>query len=474
MQKDTDRIPYSYRQKGDLTNGPIKNHLIRMTMPMIWGLLAVISVQLADTYFIALLGDTDVLAGISFTFPVTMLISHMIFGVNIALSSVTARLIGEKKIEDMRRVVLHGLMMAFFAAGAIALITYTFLKPLFYLIGADDTTFPVIADYMPLWLAASLILALPVNANSAMRANGDTTMPAIVMCSIAAINFVLDPLLIFGLYGFPEMGVTGAALATFLAYAFGTVLALYILTKRKNLVATDGLHLDKFKDSMKRLLVIAIPAGIANIFMPLVSVIIVAILAEYGPEAVAAFGVASRVEAFALLVVIALSVGMAPIIGQNWGAGLFERVRQTIDLAIKFNLLWSGFIALLLAITAIPLASLFSEDPQVIHYTVLFFWIVPISYGVGNLIFGWSSAFNAIGRPQKAFVMIFVRSFIIMIPAAFIGGWIAGATGVFIAVSIGNFGAGLIFHISSRRYCDQQAQHRIEEAQHKNTEANAV
>jgi len=280
MQKDNDRIPYSYRQKGDLTNGPIKNHLIRMTMPMIWGLLAVISVQLADTYFIALLGDTDILAGISFTFPVTMLISHMIFGVNIALSSVTARLIGEKKNEDMRRVVLHGLMMAFFAAGTIALLTYTFLKPLFYLMGADDATFPVIADYMPLWLAASLILALPVNANSAMRANGDTTMPAIVMCTIAAINFVLDPLLIFGLYGFPEMGVTGAALATLIAYSLGTVLALYILTKRKNLMATDSLHLDKLKDSMKRLLVIAIHAAIANIFMPLASVLIVAILAS--------------------------------------------------------------------------------------------------------------------------------------------------------------------------------------------------
>ena len=471
MQKDSERIPYSYRQKGDLTTGPIQSHLIRMTIPMIWGLLAVISVQLADTYFIALLGDTDILAGISFTFPVTMLISHMVFGINIALSSVTARLIGEKKTDDMRRVVLHGLMLAFTAAGTIALITYIFLKPLFFMMGGDDNTFPVILDYMPLWLAASLVLALPVNSNSAMRANGDTTMPAIIMCSIAAINFVLDPILIFGLFGFPALGVTGAALATFIAYLCGTFLALYILIVRKNLIATDGLHLDKFKDSMKRLLVIAIPAGIANVINPAASVVAVAILAAYGPEAVAAFGVASRVEAFALLVAIAIALGMAPIIGQNWGAGFYKRVRETIDHAIVWNLVWSACVALFLAIAATPIASLFSDDPAVIHYTVLFFWIVPISYGIGNLVFGWSAAFNAIGRPQIAFVMIFVKSFIITIPALFIGGWLYDAHGVFIALCISNIVSGLLFHIFSSRYCEQRA-HENEEMLHTD-DANA-
>ena len=89
--------PLPYANKGDLTSGSVKNHLIRLTIPMVWGILAVIAVQLADTYFIALLGDTDILAGISLTFPVTMIISHIVFGINIAMSSVVARLLGEKK-----------------------------------------------------------------------------------------------------------------------------------------------------------------------------------------------------------------------------------------------------------------------------------------------------------------------------------------------------------------------------------------
>ena len=447
----TQNLQTRYANRGDLTQGPILWQLTRMTMPMIWGLFAVIAVQLADTYFIALMDDTDILAGISFTFPITMLISHLVFGINIALSSVAARLIGAKQFDDMRRVVLHGLMMALAASSLIAFVTYLTLEPLFMLMGADENTYPTIAAYMPIWLLASLILALPVNANSAMRANGDTTMPAIIMCFIAGVNFILDPFLIFGLAGFPELGVRGAAIATFIAYSAGTVLALYILICKRKLVAIDSLHMDTFKDSMKRLLIIAIPAGIGNIIMPATSAIIIAILAQHGAEAVAAFGVVSRIEAFALLVVIALSLGMAPIIGQNWGAQHFDRVHKTIRLAIIFNLLWSGLIALFLILFAKPVAAAFSSDPVVIHYTVLFFWIVPITYGIGNLVFGWSSAFNAIGRPQNAFIMIFVKSFILTIPAVIGGGYFYGVSGILCAIASTNIVGGLVFHFLSKR-----------------------
>lgn len=442
-----------YAHKGDLTNGPIKNHLIRMTVPMIWGLLAIIAVQLVDTYFIALMNDTDILAGISFTFPVTMLISHIVFGINIALASVAARMIGANQHDDTRRIVLHGIIMAFIAASVIAILTYLTLKPVFEMLGANEQTMPTILNYMPIWLLASAILAIPVNANSAMRAAGDTVVPAIVMTSIALVNLVLDPILIFGLLGAPALGVKGAAIATLIGFIVGMFIALYFLIVRKKLVAVDGLHLDKFKDSMKRLLVIAIPAGIANIIGPATSAITVAILAGYGAEAVAAFGVASRVEALALLVVIALAIGMAPIIGQNWGAQNFKRVHETVNLAILFNMAWSAIIAVILALLAKPIATAFSEDPGVIEYTILFFWVVPFSYGLGNLVFGWSSAFNAMGKPQRAFSLIVVKSFAITIPAILIGGWMNGATGVFIAIAISNVISGILLHWLSAKSC---------------------
>ncbi|MFK7839566.1 MAG: MATE family efflux transporter [Bdellovibrionales bacterium] len=439
--------------KSDLTNGPVKNHLIRLTIPMIWGLLAIIAVQLVDTYFIALLGDTDVLAGISLTFPVTMIISHIVFGINIAMSSNISRLLGEKKHDEAKIVVLHGIIMAFTAALIVAVLTFLMLEPIFKLLGADETTMPVVKDYMPLWLIASVLLSVPVNGNSAIRASGDSVTSAIVMTCAALINLILDPILIFGLLGFPAMGVEGAALATLIAYSGCMVIGLYFLVIRKKLIATDGLHLDKFKSSMKRFIPIAIPAGLANIIGPGTNAIIIALLAGYGNEAVAAMGIASRVEAFALLIVIALSLGMSPIIGQNWGAQKFKRVNKAINLSISFNFFWSFLIAGIFALFASNIASAFSDDKAVIEYTKLFFWIVPISYAFGNLVMGWSSAFNAMGLPQKAFMLIVIKSLLITIPAVYIGSIINGVTGIFAALAIANFLSGAILHTLSRRSC---------------------
>lgn len=441
-----------YKNRGDLTQGPIGKHLVRLTIPMIWGILSIILVQIADTYFIGLLG-THELASISFTFPVTMLLSHLLFGLNIAMSSVISRLIGAKKMDDARRVILHGLILAFTASLVISTLCHAFLVPIFTMLGADEKTMPDILAYMPFWLVGFVFLAIPVNGNSALRAAGDAFHPALIMISIAVVNVILDPVFIFGYFGVPAMGVRGAAFATFLAYMVAVFISLYFLVIKKKLISLDGLHLDKFGDSAKRLAVIAIPAGITNTIQPATNAFIVALLAAYGPEAVAAFGVVSRIEAFALLLIISLALGMVPIIGQNWGARNFERVNHTINLAIGFNMVWSLSAALVMGLFARQIAGIFTEDTQVIDTAALFFWIVPFSYAFGNLVFGWSSAFNAIGRPKRSFVMIVTKAIIMTVPAVYIGDRFFGITGIFVAIAMANLIAGTIFHIISWRVC---------------------
>ena len=441
-----------YKNKGDLTTGSVRGHLARLTLPMIWGLLAVISMQLADTYFISMLGTTE-LAAVSFTFPVTMILSHFVFGINIALSSVVSRLIGGKQMEDVKRIVLHGLIFAVALTALIAAGTLAFMDPLFSAMGADEISREIIWQYMPLWLLASIILAVPVNANSAIRAAGDTLIPALVMTTVAVVNVALDPVFIFGLFGAPEMGVKGAAVATVIANICALGLALYFLVAKKDLVCLKGLKLAQFGDSFKRLIVIAIPAGITNIIMPFTNAVIVALLATSGAEVVAAFGVASRVEALAMLLVISLALGLAPIVGQNWGARNFGRVHEAINQAILFNFIWSAGVAVVLGLFARSIAGAFSDDVTVVKYAALFFWIVPFSYAFGNLVMGWASSFNAMGMPQKAFVMIVAKAFAITIPAVYLGEVFYGVEGLFIALAASNVVSGILFHWLSWRSC---------------------
>ncbi len=437
--------PIFRNHRGNLTEGRILDHLIRLSVPMIWGILAIISFQLVDTYYISLLGTTP-LAAISFTFPVTMTIFSLIIGLGIGMSSVLSRRIGAGEEHDVVRITTHGLILAALIAMGLSLIGFVVMDPLFQAMGADETTLPMIRDYMVLWFIGTGFITVSVVGNSAMRASGDTLNPALVMMFAAIFNALLSPFLVFGLAGLPRMEVQGAALATVISYVLAMGMSLYILRVRKNLLLRGDMEWARFGDSAKAILTVGLPAGIAALIQPLTQGVMTGIMAGYGTQAVAAFGVVTRVEAMAFVIIMALATGMSPILGQNFGAGHSGRVRETLRLSLGFCVLWSLFVAVLLGLFATPIAALFSQDPQVVHYVALYFWIVPFSYAFGNLVQGWGSALNALGEPKKSALMIIVKMIVLQIPAAFLGGHVFGAPGVFISIAIINICTGLYYH----------------------------
>lgn len=457
MTKNKKKLPYA--NKGDLTTGSVAWHMTRLTVPMIWGLFAIISVQLVDTYFISTLGH-DELVGISFTFPVTMLLTHLFFGFNISVASVASRLIGEKKTEDVSRVVLHSVLSVLVISSFVAMGVYLVLEPAFRALGADETSMVIIMQYMPIWLMGFMIFTVISNGNSAIRAGGDTVIPGITMSCVALVNLIFDPILIYGWFGFPALGIQGAAIATVLGYFTGLSISMYTLFFHKKLIHfKHGLQLELLSNSMKRLLVIAIPAGLANIIVPATNAIIIRILASYGEVAVAGYGVVSRVEAFALIAVMAMSVGMAPVIGQNWGAERYGRVHETVRYAIGFNFVWSFGVAVILALAAHSIARMFTQDPAVIEVIVLYFYLAPMTYAFANLVYGWSSIFNAVGKPQRAFLLIVVKAFVFTVPGVLIGGYIAGVKGVFLGFAMTNIVSGLLAHLLSSKVCYSEEVH---------------
>lgn len=453
----TKTAKYDFKStRGDLTNGNLKSHLFRLAGPMTWGIMMVISFQLVDTYFISLLG-TEALAAFSFTFPVTYFIFSFIMGFSIAMSSVVSRLVGSGEQETVRRVATHGLVMVILISIALSIGGLFFMEPLFTLLGASEEMLPKISAYMSIWFWGAIFVSTPMVGNAAMRACGDAMTPAIIMTIAALINVALDPILIFGLFGFPRMEMEGAALATVLANGVAMAAGLVLLYKPKNILSLSALvDYSQFGNSAKRLMFIALPAGITNSIQPIVNALIFALLAKSGAEVVAAFGVASRIEAFAFIILMGLSVGMGPIIGQNWGAEKHDRVRDTLRLSINFNVIWSVLVAIILGLFAHPIMGLFSNDENVIRYGVLFFWIVPFTYVFSNLFRGWASAYNAMGKPQIAASMVFIELVIFMIPAVIFGNYIDGARGIFIAIAAVNFITGLAFHVWSwKKYMSQ-------------------
>ncbi len=437
----------------DLKTGPIRNHLVRLTIPMIWGIAAIVSFQLVDTYYVSLLGTKE-LAAMTFTFPVTFFIFSIIMGFGIAMSSVVSRLIGESREEDVKRVTTHGLILAFTVGLVFAIIGYVLRDVIFAAMGADEQMRPLIHDYMTLWFFGAPFMATPFVGNSAIRAAGSTFAPAVIMVSVAVLNAALAPFLVFGIAGFPRLELQGAAIATVFSNMVAMAFGLYILAVRKKmLLPLNNLHFHQFKDSCKRLLFIAIPAGVTTSVAPLVNTVIIGLLAGYGPEAVASFGIATRVEAFVFIILMALAVGMSPIIGQNFGAKNFDRVHETLRDAIGFSVFWCIGAAVILVLLAQPIAEVFSNDPIVVYYTKLCFMIIGPSYLFSALLNGWSSAFNAMGKPQMSVIMTVVKMICLLIPAVLIGAKTGGVMGIFWAISLVNIVTGIGFHVWSRSVC---------------------
>ena len=425
--------------KRDMTKGPILPHVFRMAIPMTIGIGSIISFSLVDTYFIGLLG-ADELAAIGFTFPVTTLLFNLIFGMAIAMSAVVSRRIGAGAMNDVRATVSIGLFMVFGLSVFLSIMGYIFMNPIFFGIGAGVDVMPLINDYMSIWFVGAVFLSVPVVANSAIRGMGDAFWPACVMVTVAVVNAILDPILIFGLFGLPAMGIKGAAYASLCGYIAAAIAVFYIMIIREKIFSIKFiLDSSAWKIATMPLLAIAIPVSLASVITPIVSYGYTAILSGLGNEAVAGFGVATRFEAFALIPIMAMAGGIAPLIGQNYGAGLTDRVNEAITKALKFGVGYAIGCAIFLGLMSDILGTLFSQNMEVHGFVARYLILIPISYVGLNVFLVTTSAMNAMGRAKTALILNLIKSFVVALPFAWVMTDLYDLTGFLLSIMLTNF-----------------------------------
>ncbi|MEP1385678.1 MAG: MATE family efflux transporter [Paraglaciecola sp.] len=401
-----------------------------MTTPMIIGMVVMMTFGLVDTFFIGMLG-TQELAAISFTFPVTFTVISLNIGLGIGTSAVIAKLLGARKQTQAKETATGALMLTMLMAVVLAVLGVFTIDPIFKLMGADEALLIFIREYMVIWYGAGVFLSMPMVGNSVLRAAGDTKTPSIVMATSGVINVILDPLLIFGLGPIPGMGIQGAALATLIAWGLAVIYIFYILAIQRQLIEPRLLNWQELKRSSGGILKIGLPAAGANMLTPISTGIVTAIIAGYGPSAVAAWGVGGRLESIASIVVLSLSMSLPPFISQNLGANKLERVSEAFSVCAKFVLVWQGLIFIIVALLSKFIAGIFTDEPDVVKIIVLFLVIVPIGYGFQGLTILANSSFNAMHMPMAALSLNIIRLFVFIVPFAFIGSHYFELVGLF-------------------------------------------
>lgn len=438
-----------------IVSAPIRPLLFTLTLSALMGNIAMVTLGIVDTFFISRLGTTE-LAAASFVIPIHMIYISLALGIGMGMSSLNSRLIGESKFSESARLISDGLIFAALFAVTAAILGSLIMTPLFNLLGADGNTLPFINDYLSVLLIGLPPLMFVVVTMSTFRSMGNIKMSAALAGTLSCLNIAIDPILIFGLGPFPALGIAGAAWATLIAVLITLSVSLYVLGFHEKLLDFALPRAKHLKKNWQQILSIGIPAMGANIMTPLAAAIMTAMIARQGGEAVAGFGVGSRIEMLSLIVVMALSSTLPMFIGQNIGAGRGDRAHTALMGCLKFVMAFQCIVYLLLWLFSGSVAAVFSDNAQVIEIIKIYLMILPLTYGAHGVVVLVMVSLNVLRRPRLALLLTITRLMVLYLPLAYLGSRIWGINGLFIGAGCGNILAGFVAYRIIKKVCEEQ------------------
>jgi MATE family, multidrug efflux pump len=442
-------------KKPTYTSGKVSEVLLKNSIPMVFGIGAAIAFSFIDTVFVAKLG-VDQLAAITFTFPVVFLVFGVAMGLGQGASAVISKAYGEGDHQRVKRLTTDSIVLSLIAVAIFTSLGIIFFDETFKVLGAEDFLMPYISEYMMIWFSGIIFLVVPLIGNSAIRAIGDTKTPSMIMMIAVLVNLILDPLLIFGYWIFPEMGMAGAATATLFARFVTLIASFYFLTKKYDLLDFNLRHIVNCGKSWKSILDVGLPSALTNILIPIGISIIIKFVSEFGTEAVAAFGAASRVEMVTLAVFMALASVVGPFIGQNWGAKKPERIFQALRNAYQFAILWGIAMIALFYLGGRMIAEFIKDDPKVVEYMVMYFRISSLAIAFRGIIMMTSTSFNVLGKPKVSALLSISQMFLIFIPLAIYLANSFGIEGIFTAALVSAVIVSIISYFWLEKHLQQK------------------
>lgn len=413
------------------------HQLYDMTWPMLIGLLAMMSYQLVDSAFIGQLGAKP-LAVVGFTIAVHQLIIGVQVGLGIAATTIISTAIGAKKTQHAKELATLVIGCGFFLIMMLTLVLGLNQELIVQLLGANNSLLPIVAAYWTPWLISSALGAMLYFGYSIYRAQGKTFLPGMVMVLTSVINVLLDPLFIFTF----KWGIAGAAWATVVAFCIGCIIIYYNIFKNDMLALPK--YLNEAKAGISQLFSFMTPSMLSQFAPPVTALLATALVSSFGEKVIAAWGLGYRLEFFSIMIVLAMTMSLPAMIGKLKGGGDFATIDQLVKMAISFIIIWQLVIAIILYFSARPIATVLTNDTDIVVILQDYFYFMPISYLPLGVCMIMVSSCNAIGVPAQALYISLVRLFVCYLPLLWVGSQLAGITGLFIGASLGNFAAGII------------------------------
>ncbi|MDT3275578.1 MATE family efflux transporter [Shewanella sp. SP2S2-4] len=413
-------------------DGPILRHILVMSSTAAVGISALFVVDLLDIFFLSLLGEHELAAAVGYAGSISFFTTSIGIGLSIALGALVSRSIGAKDVVLAKRLLLNSAVVTTLISVLVAGVVTTFIPELVALVGASGHTAELAASYLYILVPSLPFICLAMALGGALRAVGDAKLSMMSTLAGGGVNAVLDPIFIF-LFA---MGIEGAALASVLArVAVFFIAGRGVVVKHKLLGHFDKAH---FIADLKPIFAIAGPAMLTNVATPIGNAFVTRAIADFGDAYVAGWAVLGRLIPVTFGMIFALSGAIGPIVGQNFGAGQFDRVRESLTRAIQFCAVYVLVMSLLLFALKSHLVNVFDmkgDSADLIHF---FCSYIAVFFIFSGILFVANASFNNLGKAKYSTLFNVGKATLGTVPFVYLGALWGGVYGVLIGQVLGS------------------------------------
>lgn len=402
----------------NFTSGSINRAILLLSVPMILEMVMESLFALVDAYFVSKV-SVDAVATIGLTESVVTIVYSIAIGISMAATAMIARRVGENKPEAAATAAVQAIGITLILSIVLSLIGFFYAENILRLMGASESVIQSGKTYTRILFSTNLVIMLLFLLNGIFRGAGNASYAMYALWLANIINIILDPLLILGIGPFPELGVTGAAVATSIGRGIGVVFQLYLLLRGGGVVKIAARHLKVVWDVVQRLLWVGFTGAMQFIIASASWIFLMRIISLFGSEAVAGYTIAIRMVIFTFLPAWGLSNAAATLVGQNLGAGKPERAETSVWRAAFYNMIFLFSVSIVYFIGAPYIIGFFTEEPAVLQAGVISLRIISAGYLFFSYGLVISQAFNGSGDTRTPTVMNFFCFWVLEIPLGY-------------------------------------------------------
>ena len=428
-------MPQSNVQENKMGVLPVPKLLFQMSLPMILSMLVQALYNIVDSIFVAQINE-NALTAVSLVFPVQNLLIAIAVGTGVGVNSVLSRSLGAKEFRTANACAQHGIFLAFISGILFAIAGNLLAVPFFNIQTSDVQIKEYGVTYMTIISTLCVAVYLQVMFERLLQSTGRTFFTMISQGVGAIINIIMDPILIFGLLGFPKLGVAGAAIATVFGQACACVLGLFFNIKVNKDISIDMRHFRPDKKIIASIYEVGIPSIVMQAIGSLMTFGMNKILIQFTSTATAVFGVYFKLNSFIFMPVFGLNNGMVPIVAYNYGARNKKRITQTIHLSIISAVVIMLCGLALFMIFPENLLRMFNASDAMLEIGVPALRIICLSFIFAGFCIVVGSVFQALGNGIYSLIVSAARQLLVILPVAAFLAKVGGLSAVWWAIPI--------------------------------------